>query len=360
MTPHPALAVVPFAFFTPLPYAPATQPHESMPTENLPAVASPAAVPSVVGRYADDLKAVGEIGDWIHKSGMFGVKSPGGGAMVAMEMIARGMRPLQFIERFHLIEGKPSMKADAMRTVFKHSGGAYEIEQFDADGSRVAWEWEERGRPRRVVTSFDTVDAKRAGKLPAKSDSNWACYPAEMMLARNTTKFMRAYRPELLEGAYDPDELGKERDDAEPVEYIKSEPAERTPEPDDEAAGFDPVKLDAELAAATAGAAEAETDDQPAEATKSTPLPDDPPELVDVTAEALIEGADEPAEPKADPPTLGKLAELLKSHGVTPTECKEKLVARFNVESIRDLPQSTAERLLDEWRTALADKAAAG
>ena len=55
-----------------------------------------------------------KIGQMIAQSGMAGASNEGQGLIVAMTCHQQGITPLEFIRTYHIIDGKPSMKADAM------------------------------------------------------------------------------------------------------------------------------------------------------------------------------------------------------------------------------------------------------
>lgn len=67
------------------------------------------------------------------RSGMFGCSQPGQGAVLLSTCMTDRISPIEFIRTYHLIEGRPSMRADAMLAKFVQQGGRYKITSFTAE-----------------------------------------------------------------------------------------------------------------------------------------------------------------------------------------------------------------------------------
>ena len=77
------------------------------------------------------------LGDAIHRSGLFSCESPSQGKVMAMECVARRLPPLALAERYHLIKGKLSMKADAMLADFRQRGGKHKKIHRDSERAEI-------------------------------------------------------------------------------------------------------------------------------------------------------------------------------------------------------------------------------
>ena len=74
----------------------------------------------------------------IAKSGMFGMKTPEQALVLMALCEAEGLHPAIAIRDFHIVEGRPALKADAMLARFQTAGG--KVQSFG------------RGRARRWMT----------------------------------------------------------------------------------------------------------------------------------------------------------------------------------------------------------------
>lgn len=180
---------------------------------------------TVYEQVKDPLQFIKEVGQAIHTSGMFGATGPAQGQMLAMECMVKGLPPLSLAERYHIIEGKLSMKADAMLAAFRHLGGEHEQLQRNEDGAEIELSMPSRLTKKVVRQKFKLTWAE-AQKEPfpygsgGKLKKNWASPRArmQMMWARVVSDGVRAMAPEVVAGYYTPEELGGESTDDEPAQ----------------------------------------------------------------------------------------------------------------------------------------------
>ena len=113
---------------------------------------------------------------------------------------AKGMHPMAAVERYHIIEGKPSMKADAM------------LSEFLSHGGRI--EWQERSDVR-VSATFTAPNAgtvevcwtiERAQRAGLTGKGNWKSYPCQMLSARTISEGIGLTMPGVRMGIYTPEE----------------------------------------------------------------------------------------------------------------------------------------------------------
>lgn len=171
---------------------------------NLPAViGTQSQSVSSYDKVSDPMAAAEQLGVWIAKSGMFGCERAEQGAILAMQCIVERKAPLELAKHYHIINGRLSLRADAMLALYRERGGKVQWQQFDANGAKARWIYDGND----LVMAYTTEDAKQAGLLPARPGSGWAKFPAEMMRARLISKAVRMIAPEVCTGAYTPEEI---------------------------------------------------------------------------------------------------------------------------------------------------------
>jgi len=169
---------------------------------NLPAVTTQNAV-HTYDKVADPMAAATQLGEWICRSGMFGADRPEQGNLLALQCIVERKPPLELAKHYHVIQGRLSLRADAMLALYRERGGKVVWKQFDALGARAQWIYDGND----IELAYTADDAKAAGFLPARGGSGWAKFPAEMMRARLISKAVRMLCPEVVTGTYTPEEI---------------------------------------------------------------------------------------------------------------------------------------------------------
>ena len=189
-------------------------------------------------------------------SGMFGISKPEQALCLFAICQSEGLDPITALKRYHLIEGKPSMRADAMAAEFLAKGGAIiwhartdqlcaatffaekaklnneargraitrfeklwdlegeddpvkataivgELAKLSMDGEetiiRTYGDAEEKG----LTTSWKEVNGERK----AVTKTNWKQSPRQMLTARVVTEGVRLVAPGLIAGIYSPEEV---------------------------------------------------------------------------------------------------------------------------------------------------------
>ena len=166
------------------------------------------------------------IGEQFEKSGMFGCSQQGQGLVLAMTCLAEGISPIRFGQTYHIIDGRVSMRADAMLAKFMERGGKFIIRErsttraaacFIKDGNELEAEY--------------TMDEARASGICLAKDgkslkTNWAKFPKQMLWARLVSDTVRALDPGVNMGTYTPEEV-QDIDDTPTARVVVPEPIKR-------------------------------------------------------------------------------------------------------------------------------------
>lgn len=160
----------------------------------------------------------------IAKSGLFGLKTSDQALALMLIAQSENMHPASAARDYHIIGGKPSMKADTMLARFQAAGGI--VRWSENSDARCAGEFVHPSSPVPVLIDWDMDRAKKAGLL---SNPTWQKYPRAMLRARVVSEGIRTVYPGVLCGMYTPEE----------VESFQPEPTPRierdiTPPPEPE------------------------------------------------------------------------------------------------------------------------------
>lgn len=231
---------------------------------------------AVYDQINDPAAFIDKLGDAIFKSGMFGCESAPQGRVLALECAARKAPPLMLAERYHLIKGKLSMKADAMLGDFlSRAGGSHRI--VERTGDRAAIElaregqtqvfeltWQQAIQEPFVYVGLESAVCEKlaaGGKgLKLKAKYSTPRGRMQMLWARVVSDGVRAMAPEIVAGCYTPEEIsdfdyvqagrGRKKDAATAAEDAGE--AETVVDVEVEAAPFDGAASQGEPAGGTA------------------------------------------------------------------------------------------------------------
>lgn len=173
---------------------------------------------SVYERIQDPMAAVRELGNAIAKSQLFGCANVEQGQVFAMECLARRCPPLSLAEEYHIIQGRLSMRADAMLARFIDAGGKHRV--IDRTPELAAVSLEIGGHKQTFSYSWKYAEAAGAhltgnGKpLPMWSTPRGRM---QMLWARVISDGVRTMAPQVCRGKYTPEDLGQ-ADDREQVQ----------------------------------------------------------------------------------------------------------------------------------------------
>jgi len=142
----------------------------------------------------------------IAKSGLFGMKDPV--AVLALMAVAQaeGRHPASVAKDYHLIQGRPALKADAMLARFQKAGGMVQWTKYTDDVVTGVFSHPQGGS---LEVSWTLAQAKAIG-LATKD--NWRLYPRAMLRARVISEGIRSVYPGVIVGEYTPEEVGDFRE----------------------------------------------------------------------------------------------------------------------------------------------------
>jgi hypothetical protein len=113
---------------------------------------------------------------------------------------AKGLDPMTAVERYHIVQGRPVMRADAMLGEFIRMGGRVEWIKRDDTEASATFSHPQGG----TVTVSWTIEQARKAKLTGKDI--WSQYPRQMLHARCVSEGVRSVLPGATNGLYTPEE----------------------------------------------------------------------------------------------------------------------------------------------------------
>jgi hypothetical protein len=184
----------------------------------------------------------------IAKSGLFGLREPNQVLALMAVAQAEGRHPASVARDYHIIEGRPALKADAMLARFQAAGGRVEWLIYTDEKVEATFTHPQGGE---LTLAWTFKQARDTGIAMGRNGpkDNWAKYPRAMLRARVISEGIRTVYPGVLVGEYTPEEVqdfspGKLVDVTPPQMEIMDEIEEKvgtypiyTPGPD----GSDPI-----------------------------------------------------------------------------------------------------------------------
>lgn len=163
------------------------------------------------------------MGKAISMSKLFGLQTPEQAIALMLIAQAEGLHPAIAARDYHIIQGRPALKADAMLSRFQAAGGKVQWTELSdkkvsaifshAQGGSVEIDW--------------TLERAKQAELGGRE--MWKKYPRQMLRSRVISEGIRTVFPGCLVGFYTPEEVV----DMEPLPVVKAkedEPPALTPE----------------------------------------------------------------------------------------------------------------------------------
>lgn len=214
----------------------------------------------VISQHMGSLLSLGEA---LVKSGLAPdtIRTPEAAAAVVLKGRELGLPPMLSLSHIVIIKGKPTLSAEVMLGMMHRAG--HEVWFSETSSERAVIHGIRKGSTREQSLTWTIDDAKAAGLL---KNPTWTAYRPAMLRARAISAFGRFFAPDVLMGAYTPEEMGAQVNERGEFTGMNSEADEAQP-----ARGT--AGLAARLAATRAPATTRdEPDDEPVDA-EFTPAP---------------------------------------------------------------------------------------
>lgn len=142
------------------------------------------------------------IGTAIAKSGLFGMKTPDQAIALCFVAASEGIHPARAALEYHIIQGRPSLKADAMLSRFQAAGGKVEWKEYTDEKVSGVFSHPQGGS---IEIDWTIERAKQAGVYG--KNPTWKSYPRAMLRSRCISEAIRTIYPGVSVGIYTPDEV---------------------------------------------------------------------------------------------------------------------------------------------------------
>jgi hypothetical protein len=143
----------------------------------------------------------------VASSKLFGITTKEQALALMLVAQAEGLHPATAARDYHIIQGRPALKADAMLARYLSSGGKVEWEEHTDTKVSATFTHPAGGS---LKIEWDMARAQKAG-LGGKD--MWTKYPRQMLRARVISEGIRATNPAVASGIYTPEEV----EDMEPA-----------------------------------------------------------------------------------------------------------------------------------------------
>ncbi len=153
------------------------------------------------GNLMIPLSDIERMGQYIAASRLYGVRTPEQAIAIMLVSQAEGRHPALAARDYHIIDGTPSLKIDAMYTRFQSAGGAIKWGRYDDEAVSATFSHPQGGQ---VEVEWTIARAAQAGLA---SKMNWKKYPRQMLRARVLSEGIRTVCPGVAVGIYSTEEV---------------------------------------------------------------------------------------------------------------------------------------------------------
>ena len=136
-----------------------------------------------------------------NKSGLFGVKTAEQAAALMLIAQAEGTSPALALRDYHVISGRPTLKADAILARFQQAGGKVKWLKLTEQEAVAVFSHPAGGD---VEISWTMEMAKKAQLL---GNQTWQKYSRAMLRSRCISEGVRTVYPGVVCGVYTPEEI---------------------------------------------------------------------------------------------------------------------------------------------------------
>ena len=147
------------------------------------------------------VEAVERMAVAVAKSGLFGVKTPDQAMALMLIAQAEGLHPAIAARDYHVINGRPALKADAMLARFQANGGSVKWTAYTDERVAAVISHPQGGS---VEIEWTLKQAERAGLT---KNPTWRQYPRQMLRSRVISEGVRTVFPGVAVGALTVEEV---------------------------------------------------------------------------------------------------------------------------------------------------------
>lgn len=171
--------------------------------------------------------AIQTMANAVAKSGLFGIKTADQAMALMLIAQAEGLHPAIAARDYHVIQGRPALKADAMLARFQAAGGKVEWIKYTDEVVAAKISHPQGGT---VEVAWTITMADRAGLT---KNQTWRQYPRQMLRARVISEGIRTVFPGVAVGVYTPEEVQDFEPPAPSMKVVEEvmPPAQKTAAP---------------------------------------------------------------------------------------------------------------------------------
>lgn len=134
-------------------------------------------------------------------SKMFGFKNQQEAMAIMLLCQAEGLHPAIAMRDYHVIQNRPTLKADAMLARFQQAGGSVNWKEYTDEQVTGVFTHPSGGT---LEVTWTLAQAKSIG---IANKDNWRNYPRAMLRARVLSEGIRSVYPGCVVGVYTPEEV---------------------------------------------------------------------------------------------------------------------------------------------------------
>jgi len=138
----------------------------------------------------------------IAASGLFGMKDKNSVLALMAVAQAEGLHPATAARDFHIIQGRPALKADAMLARFQNAGGKVDWKDYTDEKVTGVFSHPNGGS---LAVTWTIEQANKIGLV--KPGSGWQKFPRAMLRSRCISEGIRSVFPGSVTGFYSPEEV---------------------------------------------------------------------------------------------------------------------------------------------------------
>jgi len=121
-----------------------------------------------------------------------------------------GLPPIAAMNQIYVVNGRPTMMAQAQLALIMRSGMGYYVwgKCDDTTATITGYHYTPDGRPPQPQQFTFTIEQAQSAGLTGKDGPVWKLYPGDMLRWKAAARMARGVFPDVVLGLYAPDELG--------------------------------------------------------------------------------------------------------------------------------------------------------